>query len=172
MSAELAAAFRDFFVESLAGDVATTKKVILAVPDDASKWGYKHDPKSRSAFELAWHLASVDVAFLEGVANRRFLTPEEEVAYSKKHEPKSIAAMADWYEKEMKNALDRVKKMSGEDLDKKVQFFSFNLPGYVYLSFVKSHSIHHRGELATYLRPMGSKVPSIYGPSADEEWKG
>jgi uncharacterized damage-inducible protein DinB len=41
----------------------------------------------------------------------------------------------------------------------------------VYLSFVNNHSIHHRGELATYLRPMGSKVPAIYGPSADEEWK-
>lgn len=172
MSAEIAVAFRDFFVESIAGDAATTKKVLLAVPDDAAKWGYKPDPKARSAFDLAWHLASVDVAFLDGVADRKFLSPEEEEAYSKKHEPKSIAAMAAWYEKEMKRALDRVKKMSGADLAAKVQFFSFNLPAYVYLSFVKSHSIHHRGELATYLRPMGSKVPSIYGPSADEQWGG
>jgi uncharacterized damage-inducible protein DinB len=27
--------------------------------------------------------------------------------------------------------------------------------------------IHHRGQLSTYLRPMGAAVPSIYGPSAD-----
>jgi uncharacterized damage-inducible protein DinB len=33
---------------------------------------------------------------------------------------------------------------------------------------LNNHSIHHRGELATYLRPMGSKVPSIYGGSYDE----
>lgn len=172
MSTEIAIAFRDFFADSIAGDVPTTKKVLLAVPDDASKWGYKPDPKARNAFDLAWHIASVDVLFLDGVANRKFFTPEEELAYEDKHRPKSIAAMADWYEKEMKRALDRVKKMSGADLASKVQFFHYNLPAYVYLSFVKSHSIHHRGELATYLRPMGSKVPSIYGPSADEQMGG
>jgi uncharacterized damage-inducible protein DinB len=42
------------------------------------------------------------------------------------------------------------------------------LPAYVYLSFVQNHSVHHRGQLSAYLRPMGGKVPSIYGPSADE----
>jgi uncharacterized damage-inducible protein DinB len=31
------------------------------------------------------------------------------------------------------------------------------------------HGIHHRGQLSAYLRPMGAKVPSIYGPSADEK---
>ena len=29
-------------------------------------------------------------------------------------------------------------------------------------------AIHHRGQLSSYLRPMGAKVPSIYGPSADD----
>jgi uncharacterized damage-inducible protein DinB len=29
-------------------------------------------------------------------------------------------------------------------------------------------AVHHRGQLTTYLRPMGGKVPSIYGPSGDE----
>jgi uncharacterized damage-inducible protein DinB len=38
----------------------------------------------------------------------------------------------------------------------------------VYVAFMSNHSIHHRGQLSTYLRPMGSKVPSIYGGSADE----
>ncbi len=38
--------------------------------------------------------------------------------------------------------------------------------------FVLSHLIHHRGQLSTYLRPMGGKVPSIYGGSADESWQG
>jgi uncharacterized damage-inducible protein DinB len=35
-----------------------------------------------------------------------------------------------------------------------------------------NHGIHHRGQLMTYLRPMGSKVPSIYGGSADEPFQG
>ena len=50
-----------------------------------------------------------------------------------------------------------------------VEFFGvFNLPAAMYLGFLSNHSIHHRGELTTYLRPMGSKVPSIYGGSYDE----
>jgi uncharacterized damage-inducible protein DinB len=39
----------------------------------------------------------------------------------------------------------------------------------LYLNLHLKHSIHHRGQLSAYLRPMGSKVPSIYGPSGDEE---
>jgi uncharacterized damage-inducible protein DinB len=53
-----------------------------------------------------------------------------------------------------------------------VEFFGvFNLPAAFYLGFLNNHSIHHRGELATYLRPMGSKVPSIYGGSYDEPFQ-
>ena len=44
----------------------------------------------------------------------------------------------------------------------------FNLPAVFYLGTLNNHSIHHRGELVTYLRPMGSKVPAIYGGSYDE----
>jgi uncharacterized damage-inducible protein DinB len=32
-----------------------------------------------------------------------------------------------------------------------------------------SHSVHHRGQLSAYLRPMGAKVPGIYGPSGDTD---
>jgi uncharacterized damage-inducible protein DinB len=41
-------------------------------------------------------------------------------------------------------------------------------PNVTYLGFANNHSIHHRGQLAAYLRAMGSKVPAIYGGSADE----
>jgi uncharacterized damage-inducible protein DinB len=61
--------------------------------------------------------------------------------------------------------------MSAEQLSTPVQFFTFNFPAAFYLAFMNNHSIHHRGELATYLRPMGSKVPSIYGGSYDEPIK-
>ena len=43
----------------------------------------------------------------------------------------------------------------------------FQLPAVMYLGFVQQHSIHHRGQLSMYLRPMGAKVPSIYGESYD-----
>jgi uncharacterized damage-inducible protein DinB len=43
----------------------------------------------------------------------------------------------------------------------------FQLPAVTYLNFLLHHSIHHRGQLSMYLRPMGAKVPSIYGESYD-----
>ena len=64
----------------------------------------------------------------------------------------------------------RVNAMTAEELLKPVDFFGmFNFPAAMYLNFLFGHSVHHRGELAVYLRPMGSKCPSIYGPSADED---
>jgi uncharacterized damage-inducible protein DinB len=44
-----------------------------------------------------------------------------------------------------------------------------NWPAVQFIGFANNHSIHHRGQLAAYLRAMGSKVPNIYGPSADAE---
>jgi uncharacterized damage-inducible protein DinB len=46
------------------------------------------------------------------------------------------------------------------------------IPAVEYLNMMNLHTAHHRGQLATYLRPMGSKVPAIYGGSADEPWQG
>jgi uncharacterized damage-inducible protein DinB len=62
--------------------------------------------------------------------------------------------------------------LSAEQLLTPIEFAGvFHLPAAFYLAFLNNHSIHHRGELATYLRPMGSKVPSIYGGSYDEPFQ-
>jgi uncharacterized damage-inducible protein DinB len=45
------------------------------------------------------------------------------------------------------------------------------MPAVNYLLFTLTHMVHHRGQLSTYLRPMGGKVPSIYGGSFDEKWQ-
>jgi uncharacterized damage-inducible protein DinB len=69
----------------------------------------------------------------------------------------------------VRRGVKRVAEMSAEQLMTPVNFFGvFNFPAVLYLGFLNNHSIHHRGELTTYLRPMGSKVPSIYGGSYDE----
>jgi uncharacterized damage-inducible protein DinB len=52
-----------------------------------------------------------------------------------------------------------------------VAYRDSNRPGAFYLGFLNNHSIHHRGQLATYLRPMGAKCPSIYGGSYDEPFQ-
>jgi uncharacterized damage-inducible protein DinB len=166
ISKEFAAGYRDMVLQSLAGEMQTTKKVIAAIPD--TKRDYKPDPKARTAWELAWHLASVDVQFLEDIAEGTF---HMETRF-KDQEPKTVAEMVSWYDANFTRAIEKVRAMSPEALTKPIDFFgAFNFPAAMYLSFLNNHSVHHRGELATYLRPMGSKVPCIYGPSADEEWK-
>jgi len=168
MTNDVAIAIREFMVGRLKNEIKTTKKVIQAIPEDKGKSSYKHEPKSRTAWELAWHLAGVDVHFLEGIPDLSFASMANEGEFLKKNEPQSVAAMAEWYEKEMERVIGRVNSMTPEQLATNIEFFMYKQPAVEYLAFVTSHSIHHRGELATYLRPMGSKVPSIYGPSADE----
>jgi len=66
-----------------------------------------------------------------------------------------------------------VQAMTAEQLLTPVDFYGvMTAPVFRFLLFANNHSIHHRGQLAAYLRPMGSKVPSIYGGSADVPWPG
>ncbi len=164
-SKEFCAAYREVMLQGLAHEMETTKKVIAAIPD--AKRDYRPDPKARTAWDLAWHIVTVDVQFTEEIAEGAF---HMEGRY--KEEPKTVAEMVAWYDKKFTQAIEKVRAMRPEQLTTIMEFFgAFHLPAVFYLGFVNNHSIHHRGELATYLRPMGSKVPSIYGPSADEDWK-
>jgi uncharacterized damage-inducible protein DinB len=164
-SPEFAKAYRDMMLQGLLQEMRTTKKVISAIPD--AKRDYRPDPKARTAWDLAWHLVTVDVQFLEEICEGKF---SMEPRY--KDEPKTVAEMVTWYEKNFTRAVEKARVLSSDNLLRVLDFYgAFQFPAFMYLAFVNNHSIHHRGELATYLRPMGSKVPCIYGPSADEDWK-
>jgi uncharacterized damage-inducible protein DinB len=154
--------YRAMMLDGLAREVATTKRVLAAVPD--GKRDYRPDANARTAWELAWHLANTDVQFMDGIADLKFTM----AARAETEKPKTVAELVDWYDRNMKRSADRVHTLTADRLLTPVQFFTFNLPAAFYLGFLNNHSIHHRGELATYLRPMGSKVPSIYGGSFDE----
>ena len=74
------------------------------------------------------------------------------------------------YKEKVPAALDRVRAMSGEKLADIIDLFGMiKAPGVNFLAMAIKHSVHHRGQLSTYLRPMGGKVPGIYGPSADTQ---
>jgi uncharacterized damage-inducible protein DinB len=161
MSPEFVLGYRAMMLDGLTREAEITKKVIAAIPD--AKSDYKHDPNGRTAKELAWHIANTDIQFLDGIADLNFSmsTPETK--------PQTSAEVVAWYDANVKRGAQRVAAMTAEQLLTPVNFFGvFNLPSVFYLGFLNNHSIHHRGELATYLRPMGSKVPSIYGGSYDE----
>jgi uncharacterized damage-inducible protein DinB len=63
--------------------------------------------------------------------------------------------------------------MPADELAKNISFFGMmEMPAVSFLGMANNHSVHHRGQLAAYLRAMGSKVPAIYGGSADEPMQG
>jgi uncharacterized damage-inducible protein DinB len=164
MTAEFAKGYCAMTLDGILREAEITKKVIAAVPDAASN--YKHDPNGRTAKDLAWHLANTDVQFLDGIADLKFNMANPE------HKPQTSAEVVAWYDQNIKRGAARVAAMTPDQLMTPVSFVGvFNLPAVLYLGFLNNHSIHHRGELATYLRPMGSKVPSIYGGSFDEPFQ-
>jgi uncharacterized damage-inducible protein DinB len=148
---------------ALKNESQLTKKVIEAVP--AEKAEYRPDPVSKNAIELVRHIAAADVRFADSVINGKFETSA--VLPADLQAPAEIAA---WYEKTYAARLDTLSKLTGEQLMKMVDFRGmFQQPAVMFLMIGAHHSIHHRGQLSSYLRCMGAKVPSIYGESYDAE---
>ena len=142
----------------------TTYKVLAALPN--ARRDYKPEPNSRSAWDLAVHLANADIWFLDGVINASFGAPNQAAPAA------DTAGVADWYKKSFPNRLERVLALDGAHLVKIVDFFGMKLPAVQILLVTLVHMVHHRGQLSGYIRPMGGKVPSIYGGSYDEPWTG
>ncbi len=154
------------YVQLMQGEFSATCKVLAAVKDDNRD--FKPDAKSRTAWELATHLATADVWFLDSIIAGQFAWDPERV---KKIEGQfaSVAEVVAFYEQTFPEKLNAVQAMAAGDLAKSVSFFGMmEKPAAEFLGMANNHSVHHRGQLAAYLRAMGSKVPAIYGGSADE----
>ncbi len=163
LTPETAAAFRDFIAQTIAQELETTKRVLNAIPDD--QCGYRPSEKCRTAREIAWHIAKEDVLFLDQICEGKFDFTDKRYDGQ---EPRTIAEMVDWYDRHLTRSLGKVRSLTPQQLAEPLDFLGMaTLPRVQYLLLMNSHSIHHRGQLSAYLRPMGAKVPSIYGPSAD-----
>ncbi len=162
LTADQAKAIANYTLADFENERAATKNVIGAIPAGQEK--FKPSPKCREALELAWHLAGVDVWFLDSICAGSFNTPEPERPANVRT-GKDVAA---WYEANLPAALARARGLSGDHLAKTMDFFGkMQMPGAAFLTLMVKHSVHHRGQLSAYLRPMGGTVPSIYGPSGD-----
>lgn len=146
---------------------ATTQKIIAAIP--AGKEEYTPDPVSMDARKLAWHIASSEIWFLDAVINGQFASGDDGAV------PENIKTGSDvvaWYKREFADRIAKLPSVPNEKLATPLNFFGvMNEPAVVYLSLLMRHSVHHRGQLSAYLRPMGAKVPAIYGGSADEPFQ-
>lgn len=163
MNAEQARAVLAALTGSIEHESATTRRVIAAVP--AGNRDYKPDPKSRTAWEIATHIATSDVWFADSILNGAFEWTGESALPGEFTDP---AAVAKWHERHLTEKLAKIRALTPEQLLKEVDFFGTKGPAVTFLVAFNNHQIHHRGQLAAYLRAAGSKVPAIYGMSADE----
>jgi|SRR5579872_1977568 len=149
-------------LRSLKSEHAITKRVIQAVPVD--KGDYRPDAVSKSALDLAWHIASAENFFLSAIADGEF-----RAGSPRPENIRNSADVAAWHTEQFDANYDRIANLSAEQLSKIVDFRGFmQQPAIAYAQFCLHHEIHHRGQLSAYLRPMGAKVPSIYGESHDD----
>ncbi len=152
----------DVYMGNLKTESRTTKKILEAVPPN--KLDYKPDSASRSAIELTRHIAAADNRFVETVINGVLDTNPAMIPEN----VKTPAEIASWYEERYAKNFEALGKVSGEQLVKIVDFRGmFQWPAVKFAIFGLHHTIHHRGQLASYLRCMGAKVPAIYGESYD-----
>jgi uncharacterized damage-inducible protein DinB len=121
---------------------------------------------------VATHIATSDVWFLDSIINGSF-TYDPEAAKKAEAQFAKVGDVVGFYEKTFPARLAELKALPADKLTRVVDFFGMmQMPAVAFLGFANNHSIHHRGQLAAYLRPMGSKVPAIYGGSADEPMQG
>lgn len=150
------------FLRALEREHPITRAVIEAIP--LTKGDYRPDPVSKSALELAWHIVAAERRFLEGIANGG-------LDFNPFHRSESLQNSADigrWYGEMFQSVFPRLQNMSAEQWTKTLDFRGmFQNPAVLFLPMAMNHAIHHRGQLSVYLRPMGAKVPAIYGESYD-----
>ena len=149
------------FMQSLGNEIPTTRRVLAAVPE--SQLDFVLGEKGRTARDLMWHIARSEKWFGDAVVNANFPMDPDPPA------PATAAEVVAYYDQHVPSLTDKLSSLSGEHLATPANFFNvFNLPVVLYMDFWIKHTVHHRGQLSSYLRAMNAHVPSIYGGSADE----
>jgi len=153
----------DFLIADLENEMQTTLRVLGAVPN--AHFDYRPDAKSKTALGLVRHITLEDEWLLNCIADGAFTPPPDDSDACGIMNPADAVAR---YQEKVPAALNRVRALPAEKLTDVIDLFGLmQMPGINFLSMAAKHSVHHRGQLSTYLRPMGGNVPGIYGPSAD-----
>jgi uncharacterized damage-inducible protein DinB len=153
----------NFLIADFEHEMQTTLRVLEAVPNE--HLDYRPDAKSKTGLGLLRHIALEDEWLLNCIANGVFTPPPDDSDACGVMSPADATAR---YKATVPAALERVRELPGEALAGTLNLFDMmQAPGVSFLAMTVKHSVHHRGQLSTYLRAMGGKVPGIYGPSAD-----
>jgi uncharacterized damage-inducible protein DinB len=153
---------REFYLERRQAELPIFLRVLKSLPAEALS--YKPHDRSPSAQQIVWTLTNELRSCLEAATQFK--------AQWHPDPPPPLPEMLALFEKWSNDLTDAVAKMDEGSWNRIAQFY-YNgkmvseQPVSQFLWFIHFDAIHHRGQLAAYLRPMGATVPSIYGPSAD-----
>ena len=157
----------ELFLQELEQEAQTTRRVLERVPGDRLAW--KPHDKSMSLGQLALHIASVPGAIAEITQISPFPVPRFEQPSAK-----TATELIPTLEQSLAKARSILQKLDDADLAKIWRVVDgerevMAVPvGAALRALMLNHWYHHRGQLSVYLRQVGVSVPSIYGPSADE----
>ena len=146
--------FSDFWEK----ESKTTSKVISRIPDGSD---YRPDPKSRTAAEIAWQIVCEEKMLIDALENGV-------AEWAPPPPPATMAEVLASYDAQSAAMPKRWAALPAERWTGAMDFFGTQRPAAPMAWSFLFDIIHHRGQISTYLRPMGSTVPQIYGPSADE----
>jgi len=147
-------------------EAPATRKVISRIPQEKSD--YKPEIKSRTAREIAWLMVEEERLLVEGLEGGK-------IDWQEVSTPATVEEILATYDRQHNDLTQRLKEIDHSVWEREIPFVVqghevMRGSGYDYAWEFLFDQVHHRGQLSTYLRPMGSTVPSIYGPSADEQF--
>jgi uncharacterized damage-inducible protein DinB len=142
---------------------AATQKVLSRIPEGSD---YRPDPKSRTAREIAWLIVREEIVLAEGLEKGT-------LEWAEVPAPATMKEVLAAYDRQHDALTKRLQALDVKKWEGKVPFMYqgqevMSETGYGNAWGFFFDIIHHRAQISTYLRPMGSTVPQIYGPSADE----
>ena len=149
---------KELFTRFWTKESKTTRNVIARIPEESE---YRPDPKSRTAKEIAWQIVCEEGMIIEALERGKVEVPDRPM-------PATVKEVILEYERQSADMGSRWTKLPAERWDGTLEFFGKERPASPMAWSFLFDIVHHRGQITTYLRPMGSKVPQIYGPSGDE----
>ena len=156
---------REQFLAAWEREFEKTMKVLKAYP--AGKKDLRPHPKCPDASELAWRMVHEEKYFSEVASSGKLEFGKTPPA------PAGIAAIIEEYAKNHTGNVAKIRKMSEGDFNQTMKFMvgpnrMDDVRRADILWLMMMDTVHHRGQFSIYLRMADGKVPSIYGPSADE----
>jgi uncharacterized damage-inducible protein DinB len=136
----------------------TTRKVLARIPEGSD---YRPDPKSRTAQEIAWQIVCEEKMIVEALETGK-------AEWAPPPLPATMREVLAAYEGQSATLPRRWQELPAARWQGELEFFGSKRPAAPMAWSFLFDIVHHRGQITTYLRPMGSTVPQVYGPSADE----